>query len=107
MSIDHRVLGRELELFASSPVVGAGLPLWLPDGAVIRDELEALAAEEAARSGCHRVHTPVLGKRELFELSGHWGKFSEDMFPELKVGGESFVLRPANCPHHTQVYAAR
>ncbi|MEC3980357.1 threonine--tRNA ligase [Amycolatopsis sp. H20-H5] len=107
MNVDHRVLGRELELFATSPLVGAGLPLWLPDGAIIRDELESLAAEEAARSGCHRVHTPVLAKRELFELSGHWGKFSADMFPEIEVGGESFVLRPANCPHHTQVYAAR
>jgi threonyl-tRNA synthetase len=107
MDIDHRALGRELELFATAPIVGAGLPLWLPDGAVIRAELEALAVEEAARSGCRRVYTPVLAKRELYEKSGHWAKFSEDMFPEMKVGGESFVLRPANCPHHAQVYAAR
>ncbi|MBV8933521.1 MAG: threonine--tRNA ligase [Kutzneria sp.] len=107
MNADHRVLGRELELFTTSPIVGAGLPLWLPDGAIMRAELEALAAQEAARSGCHRVYTPVLAKRALFEQSGHWDKFAEDMFPELRVGGESFVLRPANCPHHTQVYAAR
>jgi threonyl-tRNA synthetase len=107
MDKDHRVLGRELELFATSPIVGSGLPLWLPDGAIIRAELEALAAEQAARSGCRRVYTPVLAKRELFEQSGHWAKFSAEMFPELKVGHESFVLRPANCPHHAQVYAAR
>ena len=107
MSIDHRVLGRELELFATTPVVGAGLPLWLPDGSVIRAELEKLAAEEAARSGCRGVYTPVLAKKELYERSGHWSKFSEDMFPEMKIGGESFLLRPANCPHHAQIFAAR
>ncbi|MDI9916497.1 threonine--tRNA ligase [Rhodococcus sp. IEGM 1379] len=107
MSLDHRVLGRELELFATTPVVGAGLPLWLPDGAIIRTELEKLAAEEAAGSGCRGVYTPVLAKKELYERSGHWSKFSEDMFPEMKIGGESFLLRPANCPHHAQIFAAR
>lgn len=107
MTIDHRVLGRELELFDTAPVVGAGLPLWLPDGAIIRAELEALAAEEAARTGCRGVYTPVLAKKELFERSGHWSKFAADMFPEMRIGGESFLLRPANCPHHAQVFAAR
>ena len=107
MDNGHRVLGRELDLFTTVPIVGAGLPLWLPDGAIIRAELEALAMAEAARSGCQRVYTPVLGKRELFETSGHWDKFSADMFPEMRVGGESFVLRPANCPHHTQVAGER
>jgi threonyl-tRNA synthetase len=107
MDKDHRVLGRELELFATAPIVGSGLPLWLPDGAIIRAELEALAVQEAVRSGCQRVYTPVLAKRELFEQSGHWAKFSADMFPELKIGSESYVLRPANCPHHAQIYAAR
>jgi threonyl-tRNA synthetase len=103
---DHRRLGRELRLFTTDPMVGAGLPLWLPDGAVIRAELERLAAEEAVRGGCQRVFTPVLAKRELFERSGHWDKFSEDMFPPMKVGEEEFVLRPANCPHHALVYAS-
>ena len=103
---DHADLGRRLEIFDTVPSVGAGLPLWLPDGAVIRAELETLAMEKALASGCRRVYTPVLAKRELFERSGHWEKFSEDMFPEMNVGGESFVLRPANCPHHTQVFAA-
>ncbi|AXY52193.1 threonine--tRNA ligase [Rhodococcus ruber] len=104
---DHRVLGRELDMFAGAPIVGAGLPLWLPDGAVIRAELEAFAAEVAAESGCRRVYTPVLAKKELFVRSGHWSKFADDMFPEMRVGGESFVLRPANCPHHAQIFASR
>lgn len=107
MKTDHRVLGRQLDLFDTVPIVGAGLPLWLPDGAIIRSELEAFATEQAVASGCMRVYTPVLAKRELFERSGHWDKFEADMFPKITVGGESFVLRPANCPHHTQVFAAR
>jgi threonyl-tRNA synthetase len=107
MDTDHSALGRALDLFDTTPAVGAGLPLWLPDGAVVRAELERFALEQALASGCRRVYTPVLGKRELFERSGHWDKFSADMWPEMVVGGESFVLRPANCPHHTQVFAAR
>lgn len=103
---DHRRLGRALRLFATDPLVGSGLPLWLPDGAVIRSELQRLAAEEAARGGCQPVYTPVLAKRELYERSGHWAKFSADMFPPMIIGGEEFVLRPANCPHHVLVYAA-
>ncbi len=106
LAADHRRLGRELKLFATDPLVGAGLPLWLPDGAVIRAELERLAAEEAIRGGCQRVYTPVLAKRALFERSGHWAKFSDDMFPPMRVGDEEFVLRPANCPHHALVYAS-
>jgi threonyl-tRNA synthetase len=86
--------------------VGAGLPLWLPHGAVIRAELERLAVEEAARTGCLRVYSPVLAKRELFERSGHWDKFAADMFPVMRVGGDELVLRPANCPHHALIYAS-
>jgi threonyl-tRNA synthetase len=103
---DHRRLGRALKLFATDPLAGSGLPLWLPDGAVIRAELQQLAAAEAARGGCQQVYTPVLAKRELYERSGHWAKFSADMFPPMIIGGEEFVLRPANCPHHVLVYAA-
>jgi threonyl-tRNA synthetase len=111
-SADHRRLGRELKLFATDPLAGAGLPLWLPDGAVIRAELERLAAEEAIRGGSQPVYTPVLAKRALFERSGHWAKFADDMFPPMRVGGrdggagEELVLRPANCPHHVLVYAS-
>ncbi|GIL29495.1 threonine--tRNA ligase [Actinocatenispora comari] len=104
---DHRRLGRELDLFATDPLVGSGLPLWLPDGAIVRYELEKLAAESAAADGCRRVYTPVLAKRELYERSGHWAKFADDMFPPMLLGGEEFVLRPANCPHHALVYASR
>jgi threonyl-tRNA synthetase len=103
---DHRSLGHELGLYATHPLVGPGLPLWLPDGAVIRSELEKLAAEEAERTGCRRVYSPVLAKRELYERSGHWSKFAEDMFPVMTVGGEDYVLRPANCPHHAMAYAS-
>src|SRR5260370_15953781 len=99
-------IGRELKLSATEPRVGAGLPLWLPDGAEIRAELERLVAEEAVRGGCQRVYTPVLAKRELYERSGHWAKFADDMFPPMKVGEEELVLRPANCPHHALVYAS-
>jgi threonyl-tRNA synthetase len=103
---DHRRLGRELQLFTTHDLVGSGLPLWLPDGAVIRAELEKFAAERAVAAGCRRIYTPVLAKRELFERSGHWDKFAEDMFPPMMVGGEEFVLRPANCPHACLVYGA-
>jgi threonyl-tRNA synthetase len=103
---DHRRLGRALRLFSTDPLAGSGLPLWLPDGAVIRAELQQLAVEEAVRGGCQQVYTPVLAKRELYERSGHWAKFADDMFPPMLVGGEEYVLRPANCPHHVLVYAA-
>ncbi|MEZ5096920.1 MAG: aminoacyl--tRNA ligase-related protein [Nocardioides sp.] len=106
-ALDHRDLNRDLEVFATDPLAGAGLPLWLPAGAVIRRELERLAADLARADGCAEVCTPVLGKRALFERSGHWAKFSDDMFPPMAVGGDELVLRPANCPHHALVYAAR
>lgn len=103
---DHRDLNRELRIFDSDPLAGAGLPLWLPAGAVIRDELERLARDLARADGCVEVRTPVLGKRALYERSGHWAKFADDMFPPMPVGGDELVLRPANCPHHALVYAA-
>lgn len=103
---DHRDLNHDLQMFATDPMVGSGLPLWLPNGAMIRDELERLARDIARADGCQGVHSPVLAKRSLFEQSGHWGKFAEDMFPPMRVGGDDFVLRPANCPHHALIYTA-
>ncbi|GAB2481525.1 threonine--tRNA ligase [Promicromonospora xylanilytica] len=116
---DHRDLGRDMRIFASSPLVGPGLPLWLPAGAAVRYELEQYAREVALRTGCEPVYSPVLGKRSLFERSGHWAKFADDMFPPLHTGGpgpddgaeepadvDPLVLRPANCPHHAQIYAS-
>ena len=103
---DHRDINQDLPVFATDPLAGAGLPLWLPDGAVIRAELERLAREIARADGCQRVYSPVLGKRELFVRSGHWAKFSDDMFPAMPAGGDELVLRPANCPHHALIYAS-
>ena len=104
--LDHRDLNRDLQVFATDPLAGAGLPLWLPDGAVIREELQALARDLARADGCQGVYSPVLGKRALYERSGHWAKFSDDMFPPMAVGGDELVLRPANCPHHALIYAS-
>jgi threonyl-tRNA synthetase len=103
---DHRDINQDLPVFATNPLAGAGLPLWLPDGAVIRDELQRLAKDLARADGCQSVYSPVLGKRALFERSGHWAKFSDDMFPPMSVGGDELVLRPANCPHHALIYAS-
>lgn len=104
---DHRELNHDLDVYATDPLAGAGLPLWLPAGSVIRRELERLAKDLAHADGCVDVHTPVLGKRALFERSGHWAKFEDDMFPTVQLGDEEVVLRPANCPHHALVYKAR
>ncbi len=104
--LDHRDINRDLRVFATDPLAGAGLPLWLPGGAVIREELQALARDLARADGCHGVYSPVLGKRALYERSGHWAKFSDDMFPPMAVGGDELVLRPANCPHHALIYAS-
>jgi threonyl-tRNA synthetase len=105
--LDHRDLNRDMDIFASDPLAGSGLPLWLPAGAAIRDELQRLAKQIAHDDGCQDVYTPVLGKRALFQRSGHWDKFSDDMFPPMQLGDDEIVLRPANCPHHALLYAAR
>lgn len=104
---DHRRLNTEMDLFATDPAIGSGLPLWLPAGAVIRQELEQFARDIARRDGCLSVYSPVLAKRSLFEQSGHWAKFSDDMSPPMGSGPDDLVLRPANCPHHAMIYAAR
>ncbi|MFC0507989.1 threonine--tRNA ligase [Micromonospora costi] len=106
--IDHRKLGRELELFVSDPLAGAGLPIWLPAGAAARHAVEEYVRELERRAGYRHVYSPPLGKRELFERSGHLGYFADDMFPPMRVSADDeFVLRPALCPHHALVYRAR
>ncbi|PZF83576.1 threonine--tRNA ligase [Micromonospora deserti] len=105
--IDHRRLGRELELFVSDPLAGAGLPIWLPAGAAARHAVEEYVRELERRAGYRHVYSPPLGRRELFELSGHLGYFADDMFPPMRLGADEFVLRPALCPHHALVYRAR
>lgn len=104
---DHRRLGRELGLFGGDPLIGAGLPYWLPDGAAVRHALEEYVRAEERRAGYRHVCSPVLGKRELYELSGHWEHYSEDMFPPMELGGEQLVLRPSLCPHHALIYRSR
>jgi threonyl-tRNA synthetase len=103
---DHRNINQGLLVFATDPLAGSGLPLWLPDGAVIREELQRLAKDLARVDGCQSVYSPVLGKRALFVRSGHWAKFSDDMFPAMLVGGDELVLRSANCPHHALIYSS-
>lgn len=104
---DHRKLGRELGLFDSDPLIGAGLPYWLPAGAAIRQALERYIADVERRAGYQQVYSPVLGKRELYEISGHWSKYSEDMYPPMDIGGEEVVLRPSLCPHHALMFRSR
>ncbi|WP_329336861.1 threonine--tRNA ligase [Streptomyces sp. NBC_00663] len=104
---DHRRLGRELGLFDTDPLMGAGLPYWLPDGAVVRHTLEEYVREAEREAGYRHVYSPVLGKRELYEISGHWSHYSEDMFPPMRLGGEEVVLRPSLCPHHALIYRSR
>ncbi|MFJ3420915.1 threonine--tRNA ligase [Streptomyces sp. NPDC086082] len=104
---DHRRLGRELDLFDTHPLMGAGLPYWLPDGAVVRHELEEYVRELERAAGYRHVYSPVLGKRELYEISGHWSHYSDDMFPPMKLGAEEVVLRPSLCPHHALIYRSR
>ncbi|MEU3662512.1 threonine--tRNA ligase [Streptomyces sp. NPDC032940] len=104
---DHRRIGRELGLFDTDPLIGAGLPYWLPDGAAVRHTLEEYIRAAERRAGYQHVYSPVLGKRELYEISGHWAHYSDDMFPPMDVGGEQVVLRPSLCPHHAVIYRSR
>ena len=101
---DHRKLGRELEIFTFTPETGAGLPLWLPNGATIRYELEKFIKEEELRRGYNHVYTPVLGTKQLYETSGHWDHYQDDMFAPIDMANETFVLRPMCCPHHAMIY---
>jgi threonyl-tRNA synthetase len=103
---DHRRLGRELGIFATDEQCGAGLPLWLPAGAAVRSEIERFIVALERRHGYQHVYTPSLAKRQLYERSGHWEHFHEDMYPPMQLGGEEVVLRPMNCPHHILVFGA-
>ncbi len=104
---DHRKLGRELGLFDTDPLIGAGLPYWLPDGAAVRHALEEYIREVEHRAGYRHVYSPVLAKPELYELSGHCAHYAENMYPPMDLGGEQLVLRPVLCPHHALIYRSR
>jgi len=103
---DHRRLGRQLGIFASDDLCGSGLPLWLPAGATVRAEIERFVVDLERRHGYQHVYTPQLAKRDLYERSGHWQHFHDDMYPPMQIGAEQVVLRPMNCPHHVLVFAA-
>lgn len=102
---DHRKIGKDLELFTNNQLVGAGLPLWLPNGATIRREIERYIVDKEVSMGYDHVYTPVLANVDLYKTSGHWDHYQEDMFPAMKLDeNEAMVLRPMNCPHHMMIY---
>ncbi|HKD20858.1 MAG TPA: threonine--tRNA ligase, partial [Rhizomicrobium sp.] len=103
---DHRRIGKDLELFTFSPDVGAGLPLWMPNGMVIRQELEFLALQEERKEGYRRVATPHIAKEALYYRSRHLPYYNEGMYSPLDIDGENYYLRPMNCPHHHLIYGA-
>ena len=101
---DHRKIGKDLSIFMTSDLVGKGMPLWLPNGAIIRKQLENYIYEKERKMGYLHVYTPCVGTTELYKTSGHWDHYKENMFPMMKVDEEEFVLRPMNCPHHMLIY---
>lgn len=103
---DHRVLGRELDLFVFSDLVGAGLALWTPKGTILRNELDTFVWELRKKAGYERVSIPHITRKELYETSGHWEKFSDELFKIVSREGHEFAMKPMNCPHHTQIYAS-
>lgn len=102
---DHRKIGKDLELFMSDDLVGRGLPMYLPNGYIIWQELENYIKEKERKLGYLHVMTPCVGNVDLYKTSGHWEHYKENMFPAMELEGESFVLRPMNCPHHMMIYS--
>ncbi len=103
---DHRKLGKELKIFAFDDEVGPGLPLWLPNGAVMIEELEKLAKESERLAGYEQVRTPHLTKGKLYERSGHLEHYKDSMYPAMDVDGIEYFVKPMNCPHHHKIYAS-
>ena len=101
---DHRKIGKDLKLFMTHPLVGAGLPIYLPDGATIRRILERYIQDKELALGYKHVYTPSLATTNLYKISGHWDHYKDDMFPIMKMDNEELVLRPMNCPHHMLIY---
>lgn len=105
---DHRRLGRELDLYTTSNLVGAGLPMFTPRGTVLREKLAALAEQLRRDSGFERVWIPHITKTELYKVSGHWAKFGDELFlVKSQETSDEFALKPMNCPHHNQIYASQ
>ncbi len=104
---DHRKLGQELDLFVFSPLVGPGLPLWTPRGTVVRNELDKFVQELRDAAGFEQVSIPHITKKDLYEKSGHWQKFKDELFKIHTREGHDYAMKPMNCPHHTQIYASK
>ena len=104
---DHKKLGRELDLFTFSDLVGSGLPLWTPKGTILRNLLDEYVWELRRKCGYEKVEIPHITKRELYEKSGHWDKFKNDLFRITTREGDEFAIKPMNCPHHTQIYTRK
>ena len=105
---DHRVLGKQLDLFTIDPLVGQGIILWMPRGAIIRGELENFIRGELVKRGYQPVYTPHIGRVELYEISGHFPYYADSQFAPIEMEhGERYLLRPMNCPHHVMIYKAR
>ena len=104
---DHRKIGREMSLFMTDDLVGKGLPMFLPNGYIVWQELENYIKEKERKLGYQHVMTPCVGSVNLYVTSGHWAHYRKNMFPPMEVEGESFVLRPMNCPHHMMIYSSR
>jgi len=118
---DHRVLGQKLELFLLNEEIGAGLPLWLPKGAIVRKQIEEYLYNELSKEGYQWIYTPHIGSRKLWEISGHWNFYNESMYPPLEIGQsledkqkgkkaeikQEYLLKPMNCPFHVYVYNSK
>ncbi len=104
---DHRKLGKDMGIFMSDDLVGRGLPMFLPNGYIIWEMLENYIRDLERGAGYKHVMTPCVGNVNLYKTSGHWDHYKENMFPAMEIEGESFVLRPMNCPHHMMIYASR
>lgn len=104
---DNIKLGRMLDLYTVSPIIGKGLPLLMPKGATIRRILERWIVDEELKRGYQQVYTPILTKKKLYEISGHWPYYKDSMYPAFKSYGTEMMIRPMSCPHHHQIFAAR
>ena len=104
---DHRKIGKDMQLFMADDLIGRGLPMYLPNGYTIWTELENYIRNKERKLGYLHVMTPCVGTVQLYQTSGHWDHYKENMFPAMEVEGENFVLRPMNCPHHMRIFANR
>jgi threonyl-tRNA synthetase len=101
---DHRKIGKEQELFMNHELVGSGFPLWLPNGSIVRKNLENYILEKEIKLGYNHVYTPCIATTDLYKISGHFDHYKDNMFPIMSVDNEEYVLRPMNCPHHMLIY---